>query len=74
MIRGEAADGSTENRVLGEATIPAGEYMLEQVHVRCASGRIYRFTREMLPSPGARFRVVEEPARRMVLRGATIMD
>jgi hypothetical protein len=78
MIRGEAADGSTENRVLVEATIPAsipaGEYMLEQVHVRCASGRIYRFTREMLPSPGARFRVVEEPARRMVLRGATIMD
>ena len=78
MIRGEAADGGTENRVLVEATVPAtipeGEYALEQVHVRCASGRIYRFTREMLPSPGARFRVVKEPAGRMVLKGATLTD
>jgi hypothetical protein len=72
MIRGEAADGGTENRVLVEATIPEGEYALEQVHVRCASGRIYRFTREMIP--GVRFRVVKEPAGRMVLKGATLMD
>jgi hypothetical protein len=28
----------------------------------------------MLPSPGARFRVVKEPAGRMVLKGATLMD
>jgi hypothetical protein len=78
MIREEAADGATENRVLVEATVPAsipeGEYVLEQVHVRCASGRIYRFTREMLPDPGARFRVVREPCGRMVLKGATLMD
>lgn len=78
MIRGEAADGGTENRVLVEAavptSIPEGAYVLEQVHVRCASGRIYRFTKEMLPSPGARFRVVEEPTGRMVLKGATLMD
>lgn len=78
MIREEAADGGTENRVLVEAAIPAsipeGEYVLEQVHVRCASGRIYRFTEEMLPEPGARFRVVQEPAGRMVLKGATLMD
>jgi hypothetical protein len=40
--------------------------------VRCASGRIYRFTREMIP--GVRFRVVKEPAGRMVLKGATLMD
>jgi hypothetical protein len=78
MIRGEVADGGTENRVLVEATVPAaipeGEYVLEQVHVRCASGRIYRFTKGMLPSPGARFGVVKEPAGRMVLKGVTLMD
>src|SRR5215207_5798406 len=61
--RGDGASDHTE-----------GEYALEQVHVRCASGRIYRFTREMLPSPGARFRVVKEPAGRMVLKGATLTD
>jgi hypothetical protein len=76
VIREEAVDGGTENRVLVEATVPAsipeGEYVLEQVHVRCASGRIYRFTREMLP--GVRFRVVKEPCGRMVLKGATLMD
>ena len=68
MIREEAADGGTESRILVEAmvpaTIPEGEYALEQVHVRCASGRIYRFTREMLPSPGARFRVGEGAGRK----------
>lgn len=78
MIRGDVANGRTENRVLVEATVPAsipgGEYVLEQVHVRCASGRIYRFTEEMLPDPSARFRVVEEPCGRMVLKGATLMD
>ncbi len=78
MIRGEAVDGGTETRVSVEATVPAsipeGEYVLDQVHVRCASGRIYRFTREMLPSSDARFRVVEEPAERMVLKGANLMD
>ena len=78
MIRGEAANGGTENRVLVEATVPAsipeGEYVLEQVHVRCASGRIYRFTKEMLPNPSTRFRVVKEPAGRMVLKGATLTD
>jgi hypothetical protein len=42
--------------------------------VRCASGRIYRFTKEMLPDPSARFRVVKEPCGRMVLKGATLMD
>lgn len=78
MIREEAAEGRTQSRVLVEATIPAsippGEYVLEQVHVRCASGRIYRFTKEVLPSQGARFRVVEEPSGRTVLKGATLMD
>ena len=76
VIREKAVKGGTENRVLVEATVPAsipeGEYVLEQVHVRCASGRIYRFTREMLP--GVRFRVVKEPCGRMVLKGATLMD
>ena len=76
VIREKAVKGGTENRVLVEATVPAsipeGEYVLEQVHVRCASGRIYRFTREMIP--GVRFRVVKEPAGRMVLKGATLMD
>jgi hypothetical protein len=74
----EAAAGSAETRLAVEATIPgsipAGKYALEQVHVRCASGRIYRFTREMLPNPGARFRVVDEPTGEMVLKGATLMD
>lgn len=78
MIRGEAADGGTESRVLVEATVPAsipeGEYVLEQVHVRCASGRIYRFTEEMLPEPGARFRITAEPCGKMVLKGAVLMD
>jgi hypothetical protein len=76
VIREKAVKGGTENRVLVEATVPAsipeGEYVLEQVHVRCASGRIYRFSREMLP--GVRFRVVKEPCGRMVLKGATLMD
>ena len=78
VIREKAVKGGTENRVLVEATVPAsipeGEYVLEQVHVRCASGRIYRFTREVLPDPSARFRVVKEPCGRMVLKGATLMD
>ena len=78
MIREEAQNGGTENRVLVEATVPAsipeGEYVLEQVHVRCASGRIYRFTKEMLPDPSTRFRVVKEPRGKMVLKGATLMD
>jgi hypothetical protein len=78
MIRGEAANGGTENRVLVEATVPAsipeGEYVLEHVHVRCASGRIYRFTKEMLPNPSTRFRVVKEPCGKMVLKGAILMD
>jgi hypothetical protein len=78
LIREEAADGGTENRILVEAmvpaTIPEGEYALEQVHVRCASGRIYRFTKEMLPNPSTRFRVVKEPCGKMVLKGAILMD
>ena len=77
MIRREAGDGGTENRVLVETKVPAnvpeGEYVLEQVHVRCASGRVYRFTQEELPDPDARFRVAEEPCERMVLEAATLM-
>ena len=78
MIRGEAANGATENHLLVEVTvsasIPDGDFLLKQVHLRCASGRVYRFTEEMLPDPDTRFRVVEEPCGKMVLKGATLMD
>ena len=78
MIRRETDEGGTENRVLVEATVPAnipeGEYVLEQVHVRCASGRVYRFTQEALPNSDARFRVAEEPCEKMVIKDAILMD
>jgi len=78
MIAEETAEGGRESRIVVDATvpasIPAGEYVLEQVHVRCCSGRIYRFTQEMLPSPGARFKVVEEPTGSMILKSAIFMD
>ena len=78
MIRSEAEEDGTEYRVLVETTVPAnipeGEYVLEQVHVRCASGRVYRFTQEALPNSDARFRVAEEPCEKMELKGAILMD
>jgi hypothetical protein len=77
MVGEETVAGGRQSRILVDATvpvsIPAGEYVLDQVHVRCCSGRIYRFTQEMLPSPSARLKV-EEPTGRMVLNGTTFMD
>ena len=77
ITREETGD-HTRSRVSVEAAVPAslpaGEYVLEQVHVRCGSGRIYRFREDMLPNPRARFRVMEEPSSTILLKDAILMD
>jgi hypothetical protein len=77
-ITREETSGHTQSRVSVEAAVPAGlptgEYVLEQIHVRCSSGRIYRFTEDTLPNPRACFVVSEEPTGTMLLRDAILMD
>ncbi len=77
-ITREETDGHTQSRVSVEAAVPAGlptgEYVLEQIHIRCSSGRIYQFTENMLPNPRTRFVGAEEPTHTMRLRDTILMD